>query len=124
MDGEYYIDLKQVTVSAYETELEQAELIPSRKMLKEDLQNRFSCLKNHGINHLDDLLTALKTPDKIKQFALKTGLPEEYLTILKREIALCEKGYEFKEAQPVDMFPMTGHVEVIIMMTYCGPKEK
>lgn len=87
MGGEYYIDLKQITLSEYETELEQAELIPSRKMLKEDLQKRFSCLKDHGINHLDDLLTALKTPDKIKRFALKTGLPEEYLTILKREIA-------------------------------------
>ncbi len=87
MDGDYYIDLKQVTLCEYETELEQAELIPSRKILKEDLQKRFSCMKNHGINHLDDLMTALKTPDKINQFALKTGLPEEYLTILKREIA-------------------------------------
>jgi len=40
---------------------------------------------------------------------------------LARDIKiLCEKGYEFKEAQPVDMLPMTGHVEVIIKMTKCG----
>lgn len=44
---------------------------------------------------------------------------------LARDIKILgEKGYRFIEAQPVDMFPMTGHVEVIIMMTYCGPKEK
>jgi 23S rRNA (uracil1939-C5)-methyltransferase len=37
---------------------------------------------------------------------------------------LCEHGFEVKEVQPVDMFPWTGHVECIIMMTYCGQKDK
>lgn len=37
---------------------------------------------------------------------------------LARDIKiLCEKGYEFKEAQPVDMFPMTGHVETVVLMS-------
>ena len=36
---------------------------------------------------------------------------------LARDIKiLCEKGYEFKEAQPVDMFPWTGHVEAVILL--------
>ncbi len=30
---------------------------------------------------------------------------------------LRENGYEFKEATPVDMFPWTGHVETVVMMT-------
>ena len=37
---------------------------------------------------------------------------------------LMEKGYEIEEVQPVDMFPMSMHVESIIMMTYCGSEEK
>ena len=34
------------------------------------------------------------------------------------------KGYRAVEAWPVDMFGGTGHVEVVIMMTYCGDKKK
>jgi 23S rRNA (uracil1939-C5)-methyltransferase len=44
---------------------------------------------------------------------------------LARDIKILgEKGYRFAEAQPVDMFPMTGHVEVVIMMTFCGRRAK
>ncbi|MDF3001608.1 MAG: rRNA (uracil-5-)-methyltransferase RumA [Bacillota bacterium] len=44
---------------------------------------------------------------------------------LARDVKILgELGYGFVEAQPVDMFPMTGHVECIIMMTYCGQKDK
>ncbi|MDT3704417.1 MAG: hypothetical protein ROZ36_15675, partial [Thermincola sp.] len=37
---------------------------------------------------------------------------------------LSYRGYEVKKVQPVDMFPQTGHVECIIMMTYSGSKGK
>lgn len=37
---------------------------------------------------------------------------------------LCEGGYELKKVRGVDMFPGTGHVEVVIMMTYCGSDKK
>ena len=36
---------------------------------------------------------------------------------------LCQGGYEIKRERAVDQFGQTGHVEVIIMMQYCG-KEK
>ncbi len=37
---------------------------------------------------------------------------------------LAGKGYVVGEVQPVDMFPHTGHVEAIILMTYCGSDKK
>ncbi len=37
---------------------------------------------------------------------------------------LAERGFEAKEAQPVDMFPWTGHVEAIILMTRSGLSDK
>ncbi len=87
MEDNYYIDLKKISLSDYEKELENTELIPSRRIIQEDIKNRFLFLNKHGINNLNDILVLLKTPDKIKDFAKKTSLPEEYLTILKREIA-------------------------------------
>ena len=37
---------------------------------------------------------------------------------------LGERGYEVKRVKTVDMFPWSGHVETVIMMTYCGDKRK
>ncbi|MDD3225422.1 MAG: 23S rRNA (uracil(1939)-C(5))-methyltransferase RlmD [Clostridium sp.] len=40
---------------------------------------------------------------------------------LARDIGILDNlGYETCEVQPVDMFPMTAHVETVILMTYCG----
>ena len=40
---------------------------------------------------------------------------------LARDLNYLEKGgFTVKEIQPVDLFPHTGHVESIILMTYCG----
>ena len=44
-------------------------------------------------------------------------------TSLARDLAvLQERGYRAERVCCVDMFPFTGNVEVVIMMTYCGDK--
>lgn len=37
---------------------------------------------------------------------------------------LVKNGYHVQEIQPVDMFPHTNHIEVVIQMTFCGDKKK
>ena len=37
---------------------------------------------------------------------------------------LCSQGYALKHGRAFDNFPMGGHVETVIMMTYCGDKGK
>lgn len=44
---------------------------------------------------------------------------------LARDLKIfAEEGYASNKVQPVDQFCQTGHVEAIIMMTYCGDKAK
>ena len=51
MDDNYYIDLKSISLSDYEKELQNTELLPSRKIIKEDIENRFRVLSQHGVNN-------------------------------------------------------------------------
>ena len=37
---------------------------------------------------------------------------------------LGENGYAVKRVRCVDMFPQSGHVETVILMTYCGSDKK
>lgn len=103
MEDNYYINLNTISLSDYAQELETAVMIPSRMILKEDIQRRFECLKTHGINNLNDILVAFKTPEKLKAFAEKSGLPEDYLAMLKREIASSQpKPVNLKDISGID----------------------
>lgn len=64
------------------------------------------------------LATMLKMkPDRIVYVSCDSA------TLARDLKVLCEGGYELKRVRGVDQFGMTVHVEVIIMMQYCG-KEK
>ena len=67
-----------------------------------------------------------KAIDKIIDFN-----PETFVYIscnpvtLVRDLKVFEdRGYKIEKAKLMDMFPRTPHVESIILMTYCGSKEK
>ena len=87
MNDLYYRDFDEITLSDYEKELSQTELLHSRMIIKENLHERFESLKRQNIRTLSDLLSAVKTSAQLSLLAGKAGIPEEFLVILKREIS-------------------------------------
>lgn len=82
----YHINLENFSIEKYQKVLERSEMIPSRMILKEQISENIKCLKKQGIKNLQDIINVLKTPKKVKEFAKKSGLPNDYLTILIREV--------------------------------------
>jgi len=82
----YYIDLKNISIVKYKEIIETSDLLPSRLILKDNIENYFDQIKNQEIKNVDELLNLLKTKKRLLDFAGKSGLPEDYLTILAREI--------------------------------------
>ena len=82
----YYIDLKSISIDKYKDILRSTELIPSWKILEENIDDNLDVIKSHNFKNLDELLTALKSKDNVKILSKKCGLPEKYLQTLKRVI--------------------------------------
>jgi len=81
----YHIDLAEVTLEKFKANIKERDLIPSRVYLKDDLDRRFDKITSVGITNMKELVDALKTKPKIYAFAKESGLPAEYLTLLRRE---------------------------------------
>jgi predicted flap endonuclease-1-like 5' DNA nuclease len=85
MGGGYYLDPDCYSLDQFEQNLSSRDMIPSRVLLKENLEERFEVLRKSGLKSLGDLLRALKTKTKIASFADKSGIPADYLVLLNRE---------------------------------------
>ncbi len=86
MTNDYYIDLEKYSLNSFREDLIQAELIPSRRILKDEINSRFEILRENGVENLQDISIILKTPKKTREFAKISNLPEDYLLILRREV--------------------------------------
>jgi hypothetical protein len=82
----YSIDLKNISIDKYKEILKSAELIPSWKDLEKDIDKNLNIIKKKNIKNLDELLIALKDKDRIREFSKQSGLPENYLAVLKRVV--------------------------------------
>jgi nucleotidyltransferase/DNA polymerase involved in DNA repair len=85
MKEQYYLDLEKYSLQKFKKSLQKRDMIPSRVILKENIEERFKILGFNKIKNLKELVDVLKTKQKIESFAKKTNLSIEYLTILKRE---------------------------------------
>lgn len=82
----YYVDLKSISIDEYKDILKSTELIPSWKILKENIDDNLDAIKSQNLKNLDELLTTLKNKNSIKMLSEKSGLPEKYLEVLKRVV--------------------------------------
>ena len=82
----YYIDLEKISIDNYQIKLESTNLPPSRRVLKEKLNERFGYLKSIGIKNLKELIQLLKNKDKFRELSAVDCLSADYLTILLREL--------------------------------------
>ena len=82
----YYIDLKAIPIDEYKETLKASDLLPSRMLLKENIDDIFHTLRSHNLETVADIQSALKNKKKVQDFSNKTGIPEDYLKVLVREV--------------------------------------
>ncbi|MCK5016629.1 MAG: DUF4332 domain-containing protein [Candidatus Peribacteraceae bacterium] len=88
----YYIDLSKITIDQYKKILKQTDLLPSWKILGENIDENLNIIIKHNINNMFDLQTALKNKKRVQEFSAQSGLSEKYLTVLRRVV----NGYQPK----------------------------
>ena len=86
MINNYHISLEEVSLEEYQKILESKKLLPGRRILENNISERFEIMRNTGVKNLKELLVQLKNKKNIEDFKNKTGIPQDYLVILKREI--------------------------------------
>ena len=82
----YYIDLENISIDNYKEILKSADLLPSRMILKSSIDYNFDLIKKQNVRNIDELMKMLKNKRKLQDFSKQSGLNEDYLTILIREI--------------------------------------
>jgi hypothetical protein len=82
----YYIDDTKVTLEELKNRIIETDLVPSRRLFLEHIDDNFAVFTKLGIVNLGNLRKALKSAAAIIDYSQKTGIDSEYLTILKREI--------------------------------------
>ena len=92
MNESFGLAMEAISIEKFQKMLENMDLLPGRKMLLEEMDERFVKLKEAGVKTMADLVTFLKTSKRVEQAAQTTGIPEEYLKVLRREVG----GYQPK----------------------------
>lgn len=84
MAGRYYIEFTEFSLSQLQERICNSILIPSHRILLEEIQTRFEALQRVGVTNLDDLFNRCSTARKMVALAAEATIPEEYLVILNR----------------------------------------
>lgn len=86
MKDHYHIDFNSYTLKQLKKSIDHRDMIPSRQILKENLNENFKLFEKMGYKTVQDLLDQIKNPANMERFAEEMEIPEGYLKILKREI--------------------------------------
>lgn len=82
----YYINFSEISLKDFRDRLMRVNLVPSRILLRDNINLRFAEIAAQGINNIAELSETVNTPKKLQNFATAGGIDENYLKILKREI--------------------------------------
>jgi hypothetical protein len=82
----YHPDLSGFTLENFRERIKNTRMLPSQQILRENIEERFASLAQHGIENLEQLQTALRTSTAVSSFSDQTGLPADYLKVLRREV--------------------------------------
>jgi hypothetical protein len=82
---DYNLDREQFSLKLFNEQIRTKKMIPSRILLQEGREKYFGALEAKGIKNIKQLMAVLGNGDKIKLVARECGIPELYLTLLKRE---------------------------------------
>ena len=115
-NSKYYVDLSKFSLEKLGRRIKNTRLPPSHIILQENIDERFSCISENGIENLEQLQKALKTKSDVQSFAEDTGLPLDYLTVLRREV----NSYQPK---PINLKDFPGvDPEAVMKLTQIGIK--
>ena len=81
----YTIDPVLISLDKFRDLTASKRMLPGRKVLQEDLEERFGLLKSSGMKNLGDLIRLLGSKAKTEDYAVREGIDMQYLTVLKRE---------------------------------------
>ncbi len=87
----YNLDISTMSVQEYKNILARQNLLPGRRMLVVNIEQNFDAILKQGIATILALKKTLSTPNKVLSFAKVTGISEEYLILLKREMGSLEQ---------------------------------
>ncbi len=65
MDESYGLEMEAVSIERFQKMLENKDLLPGRKILLEEMGERFAKLKAAGVLTMADLVTFLKTSKRV-----------------------------------------------------------
>lgn len=83
----YYIDLHDITLNEYQSILQTADLLPSRRILQENKGAVFGVFIAQGLRTLANLQDDLKTKQKLTLFVQASGLDKIIKKVLIWEVS-------------------------------------
>jgi len=82
----YYIDLTGINIDEYREILKSADLLPSQMILRDNIDEIFGRIKMQEIENVEELRKALGSKKKLQGFSEQSGISEDYLKILIRNV--------------------------------------
>lgn len=87
----YSINLSLITIDEYKDLLKKQNLLPGRQLLKTNIDHNFDLILKYGVDKIEQLKKILSNSAKLSMLKNATGIAEEYLLILKREMGSLEQ---------------------------------